>query len=247
VWTQGPLRYDVLDKQLRALMPAGFAYPDVNVVDREAGYPTRAMTGAELDLALASAGQVAGRVALYSAGTIGAADMAHVPSALGGPAVTFDDGVAAPWGVTVRAPGGSAFTRLKVDAHQWPAGAGVAVVPAGTHRLEWSKGTPAGPALTRFTGELGTASVSRSAMTLRYDSRAVVYALFDRKPVGRSSVANPAGGYSIRLAPGRHAVTLSFGRSGHSNGGRTLTIVIVVAVVVADIAGASAYRRLRRH
>src|SRR5947209_3770647 len=171
VWTQGPLRYDALEPALRSLMPVGFAYPDVNVVDREAGYPTRTMTGAEFDLAVSSAGRGAGRVALYSAGTIAAADMTQMPAALGGAAVVFDDGVESPWAVTVRAPGGNSFTRLKVDGHQWPAGPGAAVIPAGAHRLEWSKGAPAGPGLTRFTGELGTASVSSSAMTLHYDSR----------------------------------------------------------------------------
>ena len=39
VWTQGPLRYDALAPALRTLMPTGFAYPDVNVVDREAAIP----------------------------------------------------------------------------------------------------------------------------------------------------------------------------------------------------------------
>jgi hypothetical protein len=246
VWTQGPLRYDALEPALRSLMPVGFAYPDVNVVDREAGYPTRTMTGAEFDLAVSSAGRGAGRVALYSAGTIAPADMAHMSAALGATAVVFDDGVESPWAVTVRAPGGASFTRLKVDGHQWPAAAGVAVVPAGAHRLEWSKGAPAGPGLSRFTGELGTASLSASRMTLHYDSRAIPYAVVDRPPRGRSSVANPGGGYTVRLPPGRHEVTLSFGGSSHSGGGGGSLLVVVVAALLVVGAALWSYRRLRR-
>ena len=244
LWTQGPLRYAALLPDLAKLMPAGFAYPDVNVVDREAGYPTRSMTGAEFDLAVASAGLGAGRVALYSAGTIGGADMAQVPGALGAGAATFDDGVQAPWGVTVRAPGGAAFARLKVDGRQWPTGPGVAVIPAGTHRVEWSTGKPAGPGLLRFTGELATASVSGSQIKLRYDSRAVVYAVVDRRPVGTASVVDPAGGYAVRLPPRRHDVTLAFAGGTHSGGGTGLLLAVAAAVLVV-VAGLWAWARLR--
>jgi hypothetical protein len=226
-------------------MPAGFAYPDVNIVDREAGYPTRSMTGAEFDLAVASAGRGAGRVALYSAGTIGAADMAQVPGALGAAAATFDDGVQTPWSVTLRAPGGGAFTRLKVDGRQWPSGPGVAVVPAGTHRVEWSTGDPAGPGLLRFTGELATASVSGAQIKLRYDSRAVSYAVVDRRPVGTASVVDPAGGYSVRLPPGRHDITLAFAGGAHSGGGGTGLRLAVAVAVLGVVAGVWGFARFR--
>ena len=49
---------------------------------------------------------------------------------------TTDLGVFGRWTVRVTAPAG-AETRLKVDGIQWPAGAGVAVVPAGNHVLQW--------------------------------------------------------------------------------------------------------------
>jgi hypothetical protein len=203
------------------------------------------MTGAELDLAVASAGFGAGRVALYSAGTIGAADLAQVPGALAAGAATFDDGVQAPWGVTVRAPGGAGFRRLKVDGRQWPAGPGVAVLPAGTHRVEWSTGPAAGPGLLRFTGELATASVTGSQIKLRYDSRAVSYAVVDRRPVGTASVVDPAGGYSVRLPPGRHDVTLAFAGGSHSGGGGAALLLALVAAVLIVVAGVWAFARSR--
>ncbi|MBV8980507.1 MAG: hypothetical protein JO086_06380 [Acidimicrobiia bacterium] len=230
LWTQGPLRYDTLVPQLQALMPAGFAYPDVNVVDREAGYPTSAMTGAELDLAMSSAARVAGYVALYSAGTVGTDDMAHVPAAVAGSAATLDNGIQAHWTVNVFAPGGSSYRRLAVDGKRWPAGAGVAVVPAGIHRLQWSTGSRVGPGLVRFTGELGTAAVTRTSMTLRYDSRAPVFAVVDRRPVDRAAHANPDGGFTVRLPPGRHTVTMGF--SSTSGEGKASGPLIAVTLVL---------------
>jgi len=231
LWTQGPLRYDTLVPQLKGLMPAGFVYPDVNVVDRDAGYPTRTMTGAEFDLAASSAAQGAGYVGLYSAGTIAAVDMGRVTSALAGSVYVSDQGYKSPWTISVSAPGGAAYRRLKIDGRTWPAAAGTAVVPAGTHTVKWSKGGAAGPGLLRFTGELGTASVGHSSMTLRYDSRAVAYAVVDRRPVGTDSLSNPDGGFAVRLPPGRHTVTIGFTASGHSGGGHGALVAVVLGLL----------------
>jgi hypothetical protein len=203
------------------------------------------MTGAEFDLATASAGRGAGRVALYSAGTIAGTDMSHVPGAIGGAAAVIDSGVEAPWSVVVRAPGGSALRRLKVDGRQWPASAGVAVIPAGTHKLAWSTGDAAGPGLLRFTGELATASVSGSQMTLRYDSRAVAYAVVDRRPLATASVPNPGGGFSVRLPPGRHDVTLTFAATRHSDGSRSGLLIAGVAVLLGAVGGVYLFARFR--
>jgi hypothetical protein len=246
LWTQGPLRYDALVPQLKSLMPPGFVYPDVNVVPRESGYPTATMTGAEFDLAASSAAQASGHVALYSAGTIAAVDMAQLPAALGGGAFVFDGGVQSPWTVQASAAGGSAYKRLKVDGRQWPAGPGIAVIPGGTHQLKWSKGSAAGPGLLRFTGELATASMTGDSMTLRYDSRAVVYAVVDRKPTSTQSVPSPDGGYSVRLPPGRHTATISFVAAGgkHTDSGRGLLVGVIA--LLAAVAGIWAFSR-RRH
>ena len=233
LWTQGPLRYDALVPQLQSLMPPGFAYPDVNVVDREAGYPTSAMTGAELDLAMSSAARVAGYVALYSAGTVGADDMAHVPSAVAGSAATLDNGIQTPWTVNVFAPGGPRYRRLLVDGKRWPAGAGVAVVPTGTHLLQWSTGSRSGPGLVRFTGELATASVTGTSMTLKYDSRAPVFAVVDRRPVDGASQANPDGGFTLPLPPGRHTVTISFATGSGERKASWPLIALTVALLSA--------------
>jgi hypothetical protein len=245
LWTQGPLRYDTLVPQLKTLMPPGFVYPDINVVPRDGGYPTATMTGAEFDLAASSAAQGSGHVALYSAGTIAAADMAQLPSALGGSAFVFDSGVQSPWTVNASAPGGSAFKRLTVDGRKWPAGPGVAVIPGGTHQLKWSKGDAGGPGLLRFTGELATASMTGDSITLRYDSRPVVYAVVDRKPTSANAVASPDGGFAVRLPPGRNTVTISFAGPGGGGGGAggLLVGVIVLLVVVGGTWGFLRFRR----
>src|SRR5205085_10826258 len=142
------------------LMPVGLVYVDVNVIARSGAKPTSVMTGAELDLAVGAASQGSGRIGLYSAGTIPAEDLAHVPSAMAAVASSFDTGEKSPWTITVPAPGGSSYGRLAVDGVRWPAGRGTAIVAGGEHRLVWSRGTPAYPSLLRFTGELGTASAT---------------------------------------------------------------------------------------
>jgi len=239
-WALGPLRYDTLVSHLAGLTPPVPAYVDVNVVDREAGRPTPAMTGAELDLAVSSASQGAGRLALYSAGTIGEGDMAHVPAAMAGTAAIFDTGVRSLWTVTARAPNGK-DRRLTVDGVPWPAGPGLAVIPRGEHRLVWSTGTAIGPALLRFTGELGAAAVSTTSLRLSYDSRGAAYAVVDRRPTNRPSVADPAGGFAVRLpGAGTNTVTLAF----HS-GGRSLLPFIAVGLAVL-VAAAGALLLVRR-
>jgi hypothetical protein len=246
LWTQGPLRYDTLVPQLKNLMPAGFAYPDINVVDREAGYPTPVMTGAEFDLAMSSGAQAAGHVAIYSAGTIGSDDVAHLPTALAGSAATFDHGVQAPWTVTVSAPGGVTYRRLSVDGKRWPAGPGVAIVSAGAHRLEWSAGSAEGPGLLRFTGELGTASMTGSSITLTYDSRASAYAIVDRKPVDRASQATSDGGFSVRLPSGRHTVTIAFGPGESTSEGRHVGLLGLAIVLLGGVAAGWVVLRRRQ-
>ena len=118
------------------------------------------------------------------------------------------------------------------------------MVPAGTHTVKWSKGGASGPGLLRFTGELGTASVARSSMTLRYDSRAVAYAVVDRRPVGTDSLPNPDGGFAVRLPPGRHTVTIGFAAGAHSGSGHGALVAVVVGLL-ALVAVAWGVVRLR--
>ena len=219
VWGQGPLRYDRLNADLASLRTGGPVFVDVNVVDRARGLPTPAMTGAEQDLAIMSAGRTDGRVAAYSAGTIGPTDMGALAGALAGAAATVDAGVRAPWAVTVHSPGGPGDVRLLVDGVQWPAGPGFALVPAGEHRLDWSAGAAAGPGLLRLTGELATARVDAHEVDFSYDSRPVTYATVTQRPravrldgadAPVDAVASGPQGTVLRLPPGTHRVVLLF-------------------------------------
>jgi len=219
VWAQGPLRYDRLAPAIAPLMPAGDAFVDVNVVDRAAVRPTVAMTGAEEALAFASAAQISGRVAAYSAGTITPADMASLAGALAGAAETFDGGERAPWTVIVHSPRGPTDDRLTVDGVPWPAGAGVSVVPAGEHHLEWSAGPPAGPGLVRLTAELSSARTAPGELVLDYASRPVAFVTTTARPRSLTVDGAPAaldlmssvpGATVIRLPPGSHRLTLTF-------------------------------------
>ena len=219
-WSAGPLRYDGLVAKISPLMERGQAYVDVNVVDRPGAKPTTAMTGTELDLAVKSAAQTSGRVALYSAGTIGVDDLAVLPAAMAGAAQTLDTGIRSPWSVQVSAPD-PADDRLTVDGVAWPAGPGTAIVPAGEHRLDWSAGPPAGPSLLRFTGELAAATVGPASMGLSYDSRAAVYVIVSQAATGLlidgagapiEMTGSQPGQTVLRLPAGTHHAELRFSR-----------------------------------
>jgi hypothetical protein len=224
VWTEGPLRYDRLSGELEDLMPAGQAFIDINVVDRDGARPTLKMTGGELGLAAASAG-APGRIGIYSAGTTPAADLQALPGSLAGSAKVFDEGVDAPWTVTVAAPHGERATRLTVDGKPWPASAGRAVVPPGEHRLVWRTGTPAGPGLVRLSAEIGTASVAEDALTFRYDARVRALAMLDR-PVKSltidgaevpADVVKGSAGKVVRLPAGNHTAVITTEEAARSS------------------------------
>jgi hypothetical protein len=217
-WTEGPLRYDKLGPHVATLMPTGDSLLDVNVVDRAGARPTPKMTGAELTLALNSAGGPLGSVALYSLATLGADDLSAVPGALGSTVAATDLGTYGRQTVTVTSPDRSAG-RLRVDDIPWPAANGTAIVPAGNHLLRWSRGSPAGPGLASFTGELATARVAKTMLELTYFSRPETLAVVTAQPRslqidGAAAAlrvqADPAGGFVVRLPHGRHVARLGF-------------------------------------
>ncbi|HVM08551.1 MAG TPA: hypothetical protein VM345_08820 [Acidimicrobiales bacterium] len=216
-WGHHPLRYDRLAERLDQLTTPGQRAIDVNVVDRRDARPTSRATGAELELALASAGRV-GRVAVYAAGTIADRDLAVAPAAIAGAAQVFDTGVKAPWTTQIRAPGGPAFGRLVVDGTPWPAARGVALLPAGEHRVEWSVGNPVSPAVVRFTGELGEMRiVDGGRVEFTYESRSAAFAsvvgdvrriMVDGVALPSDAAAGAGGTRVVRLPKGAHRVTL---------------------------------------
>lgn len=218
-WTDGPLRYARITAELRSLTSPGMGLIDLNVVDRPGARPTSKMTGGELDLAASTAAAYSGRLGVYALGTIGPADLGTLAAAMAGSVQTTSTGVVAPWTVTVHAPPGVADSRVRIDGVQWPTASGVVVVPGGQHSVQWSGGAPAGPGLTRFTGELSTASTGPAAMDLAYYSEAAVYAVvtarpasltLDGAPANLTVTADPAGGWSVRLPAGTHRAVLGF-------------------------------------
>jgi hypothetical protein len=82
-------------------------------------------------------------------------------------------------------------------------------------------------------------------MTLRYDSRPVVYAVVDKKPTSTASVPSPDGGYAVRLAPGKHTSTISFAAAGKGHGSGRGLLVGVILLLVA-VVGAWGFFRFRR-
>jgi hypothetical protein len=217
-WTRGPSRYEALTKNVKALMPGRRVFFDINVVPREYDHPTSTMTGAELDLSIANAGRASGRVALYAAGTMLAGDLEHVDGALAGSAVTDDGRVSAPWSVTVASPQ-AGFRRLLVDGKHWPSARGRATIPAGRHSIAWQPGTDSTPALLDLAGELSSLRASSNSLSFAYSSLGTAWAIVDREPGSLAidgsaadveTLADPAGGYALRLPSGRHEVRAAF-------------------------------------
>ncbi len=218
-WSEGPLRYNRITGELKSLVQPGDGLIDLNVVDRADARPTSKMTGGELDLAAYSASTLTGRMASYAVGTIPAADQAILPYAMGAAATTTFNGIVTPWTVMVHAPPGQEHTEATVDGIQWPTADGVIVVPAGEHAVNWSGGPTTGPGLESFDAELSTASVTISTIDLAYYSRAAAYAVVSAKPVSLTvdgasaplvSVADPGGGWAVRLPSGTHHSVLTF-------------------------------------
>ncbi len=220
-WASSPLRYDRISDRLPSLLPPGQAFIDINIVPREAGIPTAAATAGEFDLAVAAASWSSGRLALFSLSTVAAADRERLPGAVAASAEALDTGLRSAFAVTARAPGGPADALLKVDGVPWPAAPGRAIIPAGEHRLEWSPGVAAGPALLRLTGEIGSASVEAGAIEVSYFSRPRAYLVVDREPLrvaidGAAAdvpvTPNPEGGYTLQLPGGLHTVRIETGQ-----------------------------------
>jgi hypothetical protein len=218
LWAEGPLRYVRLGAHVKSLMPPDASLLDINVVPRYQGGVTAQMTGSELALAVSSAAAALGKVGIYALGTLPHHDLQRLPGAMAGGTATTDLGVFGSWTVTVTAPSRK-DTRLAVDGRDWPAAGPSAVVPAGNHVLDWSTGDPLGPGLKAFTGQLGTAGVSATSMHFTYDARPDALAIVTERPTSLEVdgeprplhvVADPTGGFVVRVPAGTHRVLLRF-------------------------------------
>jgi hypothetical protein len=131
---------------------------------------------------------------------------------------TTDLGVFGRWTVKLTAPS-RGDGRLRVDGIPWPAANGVAIVPPGNHVLQWSAGAPVGPGLVALGADLGTARVTARSLTFSYAARPDAYAVvtkrprelrIDGKPARLDAVADPDGGYAVRVPTGTHKALLTF-------------------------------------
>ncbi len=217
-WTRGPSRYVALAARLERLMPPGRALVDINVVHRKYAYPTATMTGAELDLSIANAGRAAGRVALYSVGTLLPGDLKAAPAALAAAAVSEGDVLRGRWSLVVRSPR-PALGRLVVDGRRWPSHDGRAIVPAGSHVVRWVAGREELPALRRLSAELTGEASNADSLTFSYSGATPARAVIDRAPMAMTidgmttalaALPAPDGGASLPLPAGRHTVRMTF-------------------------------------
>lgn len=213
-WAKGPFRYDRLGPHVSKIIPPSAALLDVNIVKRYGAHPTAQARGAEFAMTIESAAASFGKVGIYALGTLTPADLAALPGALAGATSTTDLGVYGKWTILAEAPSPT-LNRLTVDGIPWPADRGTAVVPAGNHVLQWSKGPAVGPGLVWFTGQLGTARVGKTRLSFTYDSRPDAYAIVTRKPTsltidGKPARLEVAGTYAVRLPTGTHKAVLTF-------------------------------------
>lgn len=218
-WTLGPNRYTKLTPKVTPLLPPGGAFFDLNVVNRSGNpLPTKRMTGAELSLSVMNAAATSGRVAVYLNAAVSASELALLPYAVGGAAATGDGTLTTPWSVDVTSPR-AGWSRLLIDGYSWPAANGKAVVPGGAHRIAWQHGDDGFPALERIDAELTSESADRDSLRARYTTAGTAWAVVDRRPRslrvdGNSAplvvLEHPAGGFTVRLPAGEHAVELAF-------------------------------------
>jgi hypothetical protein len=176
------------------------------------------MTGVELSLSAMNASQASGRVAIYSTATLTESNLVGLPFALAGAASTGDGTVSAPWSVVVSSPR-RGYRRLVLDGRAWPAAAGRAIIPAGSHTARWLQGDDGLPALKRLQGELKDESAEASSLRVVYFAEATAWSVVNRRPVSLAvdgapstlvAVPDPSGGFTVRLPAGTHDVKLSF-------------------------------------
>ena len=215
IWNLGPARYTEIARRYQPLTPRPDKMAiDINIVERyQDVYPTKQQTGAELFELVHVAAQAFPRVALYFENSILAPDLELLPSATAavrgmarkGNSVTVDS----PFGVGL-AWNGPAL----VDARPWPAQDHDTVwLPAGVHKVE-AGDRPVPVRLLDFNATLESASVTGTAIELRYRSAARALARFERKPLslqidGRA--AQPVLEQDTLLLPrGEHTVAVRF-------------------------------------
>lgn len=219
VWSKGPGRYVTVNTKVSHLVSSANYSIDINDINRgNLAKPTAYPTLGELNLAALEAGRVNSKVDFYALGTIGTYDLSNLSYAVAGSVGETPSGIISKFPVKVAAP--STYERLKVDGTSWPTANGIAVVPAGTHSLVWSKGQPLSPGLLSIDANLGDARVlSSTKIFFDYYSRSDVYALLSEPPktltasaatIAATSLADPNGGYWVKLPAGRVSIVATF-------------------------------------
>ncbi len=219
VWSKGPGRYVTVNTKVSHLVSSANYSIDINDINRgNLAKPTAYPTLGELNLAALEAGRVNSKVDFYALGTIGTYDLSNLSYAVAGSVGETPSGVISNFPVKVAAP--STYQRLKVDGASWPTANGIAVIPAGTHSLVWSKGPSLSPGLLSIDANLGDARVlSPTKIFFDYYSRSVAYALLSEPPktltasaaaIAVTSSPDPNGGYWVKLPAGRVSIVATF-------------------------------------
>jgi len=220
LWHLPPRRYSGLGQSYsRLLRHSERLGVDINIVEREIGWPTRKQTGVELAQLFHHAAKNFPTVLVYSEQSILEQDLELMPHALaaGVSAEISGEAIAVKTPHPVSYQTGLWAAGFRVNGKLWPCGAeDVVLLPAGAHRVTAappSGKSPSLPRLVRLAGELLDAQYE-SARTIRfsYRSRARAIAVFDRAPRtvtvdGRSLAAYP----TMLLPPGGpHVVRVRF-------------------------------------
>jgi hypothetical protein len=217
-WNLGPQRYPQIASRYAPLTPRQDKLAiDINVVERyQDVYPTKQQTGAELFQLIHQASQSFPRVALYFENSIATVDNPLLAAAAStvdhvervGAKLTINSrrGVSVQWSGALLGP-------AQVDGKLWPLASDTAILlPPGAHAIE---AAPRPPPLriTRFTGDLKSATATATRVEFSYQSNARALATLDRHPskveIDGTEVTPQFESDTLILPRGQHLVTLT--------------------------------------
>lgn len=212
LWSLGPERYGMLSQKYRELAPRDKDIAvDINVVERyQDVYPTKKQTGIELLEQVHQAASSFSRVALYFENSIEKQDLALLPVA----ATTATVNVTAPDELSTDATEPTRVTwsgPVEIDGKLWPVQSNADVlIPAGKHVVRVGTKRPS-VTISDFNGDLRSATVTASEVTLAYNSRSRSIATFKTQlseiDVDGAVVATHDG--YVLLPAGEHVVTFT--------------------------------------
>ncbi len=220
LWHLPPRRYSALaESYARLTRRRERLGVDINVVEREIGYPTWKQTGVELAQLFHHAGKNFPTVLVYSEQSILEQDLELMPHALaaGVSAEISGEAIAVKTPHPVSYQTGVWAAGFRVNGKLWPCGAEDEVLlSAGAHRMTAvppSGKSPSLPRLVRLAGELLDAQYEGPRIIrFSYRSLARAIAVFDRAPRTVRVDGRGLAAYPTMLLPpgGPHVVRVRF-------------------------------------